>query len=158
MEAYGVPKDDPVGLLPWAWAEERLLANRNYWVATVDPQQRPHVMPVWGVWQVESESFWFGCSPESLRVRNMVTNPHVVVTTDDTVEVVSIEGTATKHEPRPSIAEAFGVKYDDENTSAEDLTGFLMQQAMYEITPVKAFGLIETPEDFGPRATRWVWP
>jgi hypothetical protein len=38
------------GLLPWSWAEQRLLASRNYWVATSWPDGRPHVMPVWGVW------------------------------------------------------------------------------------------------------------
>jgi hypothetical protein len=34
------------GLLPWSWAEERLIASHNYWVATVWPDGRPHVMPV----------------------------------------------------------------------------------------------------------------
>ena len=156
MSAYGVPEDDPVGLLPWSWAEERLLANRNYWISTVDPAQRPHAMPVWGLWLAETERFWFSCSPQSLRARNLATNPHIVVTTDDTVEVVSIEATAAKGDPDQAIAEAIGAKYGEGDDAAQ-LTGFMMQQPMYEVTPIKAFGMIETPEDFGPRATRWVW-
>jgi hypothetical protein len=36
--------------LPWTWAVERLLANRNFWVVTVSAEGRPHALPVWGVW------------------------------------------------------------------------------------------------------------
>ena len=48
MPGYGVP-DDVGGLLPWSWAEERLVSNRNYWVVTVDADHHPHAMPVWGL-------------------------------------------------------------------------------------------------------------
>ena len=41
---------DAGGTLPWAWAEERLIRSRSYWVATVWPDGRPHVSPVWGAW------------------------------------------------------------------------------------------------------------
>ena len=43
---YGV-SEEPEGMLPWAWAEERLLGSRNYWVAVTGP----HTSPVWGLWQ-----------------------------------------------------------------------------------------------------------
>ncbi len=47
MPDYGV--DTPSWVpLPWSWAAERLLANRNYWVVTVSAAGRPHVLPVWG--------------------------------------------------------------------------------------------------------------
>jgi hypothetical protein len=39
------------GLLHWSRAAERLSTARNYRVATVWPDGRPHVMPVWGMWQ-----------------------------------------------------------------------------------------------------------
>jgi hypothetical protein len=51
MPGYGVlPADQGSGLLPWSWALERLRNARNYWLTTVWPDGRPHVMPVWAVW------------------------------------------------------------------------------------------------------------
>ena len=49
-------------------------------------------------------------------------------------------------------------KYGDEMSSTEAETEeFLRSNAGYVVTPERAFGMIETPEDFGPRATRWRW-
>lgn len=156
MSSYGVP-DDPDGLLPWAWAEERLVANRNYWVVTVDALHRPHAMPVWGVWMIDTERFWFSAAPDAFKVRNIESNPHVVVATADTVEVVSVEGTAELRTDDEGAAAAWGEKYGTSSEEQAELAAFFPQGAMICVTPVKAFGLIETPEDFGPRATRWVW-
>ena len=33
----------------------------------------------------------------------------------------------------------------------------MSQNAVWVVRPTKAFGVIERPEDFGPRATRWRW-
>jgi len=156
MQSYGVPEDLD-GLLPWSWAAERLVANRNYWVTTVDPHGRPHSMPVWGAWHAESERFWFSCAPDALKARNLATNPHVVVANTDTVEVVSLEGTAVVHPAEQSIADSIGAKYESPEQTAGALAGFMMAQPMYQVTPTKAFGLIERAEEFGPHATRWVW-
>ena len=49
MSAYGVPAD-PTGLLPWTWALEHLHASHNFWLATTRPDGRPHLMPLWGLW------------------------------------------------------------------------------------------------------------
>jgi hypothetical protein len=50
MPGYGIlGPTKGSGLLPWSWAEERLTASRNYWVASSWPDGRPHSMPVWGV-------------------------------------------------------------------------------------------------------------
>jgi pyridoxamine 5'-phosphate oxidase-like protein len=51
MPGYGTKSPtEGRGLLPWSWAEERLAQSHDYWVATVQPDGRPHLMPVWGVW------------------------------------------------------------------------------------------------------------
>ena len=60
MQDYGVPRD-LADVLPWSWAEERLLANRNYWVITASAAGRPAAMPVWGVWLPDSSTFAFSC-------------------------------------------------------------------------------------------------
>ena len=70
MPGYGVePPDGGMGLLPWSWAEERLIASHEYWLATVRPDGRPHLMPVWGVWS--DGSLWFSSSEGSRKARNL---------------------------------------------------------------------------------------
>lgn len=162
MEGYGVT-DDPEGLLPWSWAEERL-GGRNYWFVTVRPDGRPHSMPVWGVWMPERQRWGFGCSPTSQKARNLAANPAVVVTTENTIELVSIEGTAAPVEgdAAEALVEAWVDKYADEievvdEESREQAREFMRQGAMFEITPQRAFGLIERPDEFASAATRWVW-
>ena len=158
MADYGVP-DDLDGVLPWSWAEERLLACRNYFVVTASAAARPHVMPVWGVWLPEPGTFAFSCSPSSRKVRNIEANPQVSVAVDDSVEVVVLEGRAAFVEPATVADElhAFASKYWDDPQAVTDGEAFLAQNKVVQVTPERAFGIIEREEDFGPRATRWVW-
>ena len=163
MPGYGVP-DDPEGLLPWSWAEERLTACRNYWVVTADAAGRPHSMPVWGVWSAEHSVFWFSSSPDARKVRNLAENPQMVVTTDDSKEVVSVEGRARRlpGEQIEHMARAWAAKYGDEvdadsPESIAEMVEFIRANAVYEMVPERAFGMIETPEDFSRRATKWEW-
>lgn len=154
MRGYGVT-DDLDGLLPWSWAEERLVGNRNYWVVTVDPESRPHATPVWGLWA--DDAFWFSSAHDSLKARNLSANPHVVVTTADTVEVVSVEGIARSVEDPQAVAAAWAAKYEPDPEARGALVNAFVGGAAFEVTPVVAFGLIETPEEFSRSATRWVW-
>src|SRR6266487_2885480 len=93
MPGYGiVGPTEGSGLLPWSWAEERLTASRNYWVASSWPDGRPHAMPVWGVW--DAGAFWFSSSRRSRKARNLDFYPRCVVTTENAVEPVVVEGLA----------------------------------------------------------------
>lgn len=47
MPGYGLPNGSE-GLMPWSWAEERLQGSHNYWLATVRPDGRPHLMVIGG--------------------------------------------------------------------------------------------------------------
>jgi hypothetical protein len=70
MPGYGIAgPEEGSGLLHWSWAAERLTAARNYWVATVWPDGRPHVMPVWGMW--DDSTLWFSSTVGSRKVRNL---------------------------------------------------------------------------------------
>lgn len=155
MADYGVPTEDLTGALDWTWAEDRLAESRNFWVVTVDDDHRPHATPVWGVWM--HDRFWFSAAPGALKVRNIETNPSVVIMTDDTVNVVSIEGTAARVEGRRDVADAWATRYEKDPAKQKELASFMMQGAFFEVTPRKAFGLIETEEQFSSSATRWVW-
>ena len=85
MTDYGVPAD-PAGALPFEWARERLAANRNYWLVTVDPAGRPHSTPVWGVWL--DNALYFGTDPQSFKYKNLAANPAVAVHLESGDEVV----------------------------------------------------------------------
>lgn len=170
MSDYGVPAGpadpaDPNGALPWSWAEERVVANRNYWVVTASASGRPHAMPVWGVWLPETERFWFSCSPNARKARNLAANPQCVVTVDDTVECVSMEGRgrlvdaadAADVEAIDRAVAAYLAKYWEDPAVHADMEVFLRNHAIFEVVPERAFGIIEHEDEFATRATRWHW-
>jgi nitroimidazol reductase NimA-like FMN-containing flavoprotein (pyridoxamine 5'-phosphate oxidase superfamily) len=162
MADYGVPAD-PAGALPWAWAQERLVRNRNYWVVTTSASGRPHALPVWGVWLPQTDRFWFSCSPTSRKLRNIVENPQCAVTVDDTVECVSVEGRARVADPvrdaddMQQMIAAYVAKYWADPESHGEMEAFLRAHAIVEVTPDRAFGIIEREDEFPTRATRWRW-
>src|SRR5947208_2444549 len=74
MPGYGIAGPaEGSGLLHWSWAVERLTAARNYWVASVWPDGRPHIMAVWGMW--DDGTLWFTSSAGSRKVRNLTADP-----------------------------------------------------------------------------------
>jgi hypothetical protein len=159
MAAYGVPTDDLEGTLPWAWAEQRLVETDNYWLVTVNAAGRPHSMPVWGVWMPARERFGFSCAPNARKARNLAANDQVVVTNDDSANCVSLEGRARllEGEAKETMARAYGDKYGDTDRPVDEMVSFILDNACYEVIPERAFGLIETEDDFSRSATKWVW-
>jgi nitroimidazol reductase NimA-like FMN-containing flavoprotein (pyridoxamine 5'-phosphate oxidase superfamily) len=159
MPGYGVP-DDVAGVLPWSWAEERLVGTRNYWLVTASAGGRPHALPVWGVWRTGAgAAFALSCSAASRKARNMAANPHVVVTVDDTVECVSVEGRASPvvdAAERAALVESYVTKYAEPDGRAA-LADFIGENTLWLVRPERAFGVIERPDEFSERATKWVW-
>lgn len=49
--------------LPWEWARTRLVAARNYWIATAGPRG-PHLRPYWGVWR--TDGLWFSTANQAV--------------------------------------------------------------------------------------------
>src|SRR6202521_6122361 len=93
MPGYGIAEASAgSGLLSWAWADERLGASRNFWLATRWPDGRPHVMPVWAVWH--DGALWFSSSKQSRKARNLAADPRCVLTTEDSQNPVVVEGAA----------------------------------------------------------------
>ncbi|MEO1063245.1 MAG: pyridoxamine 5'-phosphate oxidase family protein [Actinomycetota bacterium] len=92
-------------------AAERLRTERNVWLATVRPDGRPHVAPVWFV-HVD-DRIWIGTGAGSVRVRNLASNPRVTVTLEDGDRPVVAEGEASVHpsERPPDVVRAFLDKY-----------------------------------------------
>jgi nitroimidazol reductase NimA-like FMN-containing flavoprotein (pyridoxamine 5'-phosphate oxidase superfamily) len=93
LEGYWDVKDTRK-LLKWEFVAERMEAAKNYWIATVNPNGRPHVVPVWGVWL--DNTLYFGGSPMTRWARNLRRYPEVTVHLDDSNEAVILEGTVTQ--------------------------------------------------------------
>lgn len=93
MDGYGVPKSK-VGMLPWAWALERISKSHNYLLTTVRPDGAPHTMPVWGIWL---DGAWYcSTSATSRKAKNLAGNPRCVVCNENVEEAVILEGIAHK--------------------------------------------------------------
>ena len=157
MPDYGV--DSPAwSPLPWSWAVQRLLANRNFWVVTVSAHGRPHALPVWGIWDAGENRFAFSCGPRSRKARDLKANSHVAIMTDDTVETLSIEGRAAPvlDATRQDVwIERYITKYRP--MSADLSPEFIRQNILVEFEPERAFAVIEREEEFATRATRWTF-
>jgi hypothetical protein len=110
---YGVPESDE-GMLAWSEVSARIAEARNYWIATVGPDGKPHTMPIWAIW-VDNTLFFDG-APHVRWVRNLAVNPQAVVHLESGTEVVIIHGT-TSRLPRldpavlPRVAAASEQKY-----------------------------------------------
>lgn len=141
------------GLLPWSWAEERLIASRNYWLVSRWPDGRPHAMPVWGVWS--EAGLWVSSSRGSRKARNLAADPRCVVTTEDAMDPVVLEGQASVVADPASLATyldrvnaKYGTAYGLEMVDPAANTTF-------QIRPRWAFGLKH--DDFTGSPTRWLF-
>jgi pyridoxine/pyridoxamine 5'-phosphate oxidase len=144
-QLYGI-RDEPEGMLDWAWAVERLAASRNYWIVTADEDGRPRALPVWGVWF--DDAVVFGTSGRSRKARNLDRDPRVVVHLESGDEVVILEGEVETIEVTEEIADEFQSKYDwRPQLGPEDST------CWYELRPQRAQAWLE--QDYPKSATRF---
>jgi hypothetical protein len=81
------------GLLSWEWAAERLAQARHFWLATVRPDGRPHVAPLWGVWI--DNAMYFEGYPSTRWARNLAANAVASIHVEHGEEVVIAEGKAS---------------------------------------------------------------
>jgi general stress protein 26 len=152
MPGYGtLPADQGTGLLPWSWAEERLIASHDYWVATVWPDGRPHVMPVWGIWH--DGTLWLSSSNGSRKARNLIGNPQCAVTTDDARNPVVLEGIAELITDPSDLATMLALENSKYSTDFGIDTLDPAVNASFRIRPRWVFGLKDG--DFTGSPTRW---
>src|SRR2546426_10759708 len=104
MPGYGLPKGTK-GLLPWAWAEERLTKSHNYWISTWSPDASPHTMIVWGLWL--DDRFYFSTGQKSRKARNLAANPRCGICSERAEQAVVVEG-AAELVSDPTIPKQFG--------------------------------------------------
>lgn len=154
MPGYGILEaGEGSGLLPWSWARERLARSHDFWLATTRPDGRPHVMPVWGVWQ--EEALWFSTSLASRKARNLSADPRCVITTDTPREPVIVEGTAELVDDLPTVTSFVAWTNGKYQTSYTVDFFDPAKNGCYRVRPKSAFAIAEG--DFTGSPTRWVF-
>jgi len=98
-----------------AHTEQRLREDKVLWLGSVRPDGRPHLVPVWFLW--DGATILIFSVPEQQKIRNIRHNPNVILALDDTEDgedVITIEGTAAL--PVDSVATTelpeYVAKYD----------------------------------------------
>jgi nitroimidazol reductase NimA-like FMN-containing flavoprotein (pyridoxamine 5'-phosphate oxidase superfamily) len=79
---------------PWREAQQRLEEVNTYWLATVRPNGRPHVVPLLAVWM--EGALYFSASPDTRKARNLSRSPHCVLTAENPQLHLVVEGIAEK--------------------------------------------------------------
>lgn len=163
MPGYGtLGESEGSGLIPWSWAEEQLSASRNYWLSTVWPDGRPHLMPVWSMWH--ENSLWFSSSKQSRKARNLLLNPRCSIATEDADNPVVVEGLAdvVTDLGLADVVTDLGLLrevLDLENRKYKTSYGMEMLDpavnSTFRIRPVSVFALLQV--DFTGSPTRWTF-
>jgi len=149
MPGYGLlPEKEGRGLFEWEFVEERMLAARNYWLASVRPDGRAHVTPLWGLWQFGS--FFFGTDKRSQKAQNLAVNPSAVVHLESGDEVVILEG-QVQIENNKKLLKNLASKYQQKY----EVDALRPPAAIYRLRLQRAFAWLES--DFPSTATRWTF-
>jgi hypothetical protein len=147
-KSYGVPRRGGT-FIEWAHVIDRLTTAEGYWLGTVTPDVRPHVVPIWGCF-VAGDLYLETGAPGTIKNRNLRGNRNVFVHLDDVNDVVLIRGTAVEISPSPELGAALAVamsgKYDgyDPTPDSWDNGG------MWRIEPTSVIAWTTMPT-----STRW---
>ena len=110
---------------------KRLESEQNIWIATVRPDGRPHLVPVWFAWH--AGKLYVCIEPDSVKGRNITQNPRVVLALEDGSTPIICEGQAIAvSNPWPAeVVSVFQQKYNWDVTSETQYT------QLVEVTPAK---------------------
>src|SRR5574339_608650 len=102
--------EHPTGQLTWDYVEQQLTEVKHYWLCSVRPDGRPHVVPRWCVY-VDGKIYYDG-SPETRHAINIQANPNVTVHLESGWEAIILEGTAkTAEKPSPELGKKLAQAY-----------------------------------------------
>jgi general stress protein 26 len=135
--------------LAWTDAEQQLQDAEVFWLSTVRPEGRPHVVPLIAV--LLDSALYFATSQEERKVKNLLQNNHVTITTgcnalSEGLDIV-VEGKAMAVNDDATlrrVADAYAAKY------GEGWRLPIGDVRFFEVTPTKAFG-------FGRHEARASW-
>jgi len=159
----------------WRTVERRLeepAKAQTYWLATVRPDGRPHVMPLIGIW--DDGAFYFVTGESTRKGRNLVRDGHCVVagnsTTIPSVDII-LEGEARKVTDPHTLRRVVKMFANDLKWPLEERDGAVAgpnaptagppPYSVFELAPTTAFGLPgtagmeQTPSEDRVSPTRW---
>lgn len=116
---------------------QRLETEANIWLATVRPDGRPHLVPIWFVWF--QDEIYILTQLASVKARNLLANPRASVALENGSRPLIAECDA-RPIPAPhtaALATAFKRKYDWDITTDGDYT------AMFALAPRKWLSWME---------------
>jgi hypothetical protein len=157
------PRYSEPGVGPSAWTDAVAVLEKAevYWISTVRPEGRPHVVPLVGVWT--NDAFYFATGPAERKALNLQVNPHTVITTGTNAFAkgydVVLEGDAariTDHDHLQRIADAYLAKYGSVWAFTVHDQGFVhgdgsirevddTRAFVFEVRPHTAFGFGKGP-------------
>jgi Pyridoxamine 5'-phosphate oxidase len=147
-KSYGVPRRGGK-FIDWPHVIERLTGAEGYWIGTVTPDSRPHVVPVWGCFVADDLYLETG-APGTIKNRNLARNQNVWVHLDGVNDAVIVRGRAVEVRPDGDLGGALAAAmsgkykgYDPEPDSWDD-------GGMWRIEPETVLAWTEMPT-----ATRW---
>jgi len=110
---------------------QALADKQNIWFVSVRPDGRPHLTPVWFIYQ--TQKIYIGIDPHSVKSRNLLVNPAVALALEDGSHPLICEGTSRLVDlPLPeALKTAFLHKYE------WDITTEAQFNQVVEITPLK---------------------
>ena len=140
--------DKPVSYLTWEWVATQLAESKNYWLCSVRPTGRPHVVPRWAVF-IDGKIYYDG-SPETRHNRNIELNPYVSVHLENGTEAVMLEGiSGPAGKPSPELGErlsqAYTAKYKDAGYAPKPV--WWDEGGLYVFTPRQCIAWSKFNED-----------
>lgn len=154
-DGYGLPDGDD-GLLAWPAVEQRLVDAEHYWLATVRPDGRPHVVPRWGVWV--DQRFYYDGAPTTRHARNLAANSACTLHLEDGKQAVILDGSSAPARADADglggrLAEAFGKYHSAGYAPGADAWAGEDGGGLRVFTPVTALAWFAFPTD----ATRFTF-
>jgi nitroimidazol reductase NimA-like FMN-containing flavoprotein (pyridoxamine 5'-phosphate oxidase superfamily) len=147
--------------MPWAEVREHLASGQWYWLATVRPDGRPHVVPLLAV--ALDDILYFVAGAHSRKARNLARSSAAVLTVATDLAHLVVEGDARNvrdEETLRRVADAYASKYGWQvtvwngalNAEYGAPTAGPPPYDVYQLAPRKVLGF-GVNESFSP--TRW---
>jgi nitroimidazol reductase NimA-like FMN-containing flavoprotein (pyridoxamine 5'-phosphate oxidase superfamily) len=142
----------PTRLLEWDLVAARLVEARQYWLATVRPDGRPHVVPLDGLWR--DGRWYFGGSASTVKHSNLLGNPRAALHLADTESAVIVEGRCEIERPSAQGAEDLVAASNAKYGYAPPVEAYL--QGVWALRPQRVLAWTDLTVDatrflFGPR-------
>lgn len=142
---YGAPSR----LLDWDVVAARLAGARHYWLATVRPDGRPHVVPSDGLWL--DDRWYFGGSDRTVKHRNLLASPLATLHLEDAGSPVIVEGTCAIALPSQDGAEGLVAASKKKYGYAPPVSAYL--SGVWVLSPARVLAWTDITVD----ATRFIF-